>query len=57
MLLEMHTALGKPVVPEEHKMATVWSPPSFRGSGLVKEFFISYKIRESLPPLTDKTFQ
>jgi len=34
MLLEMQTALGRPVVPEEHRMATVWSPPSFKASGL-----------------------
>lgn len=30
----MQTALGKPVVPEEQRIAAVCSPPSFRGSGL-----------------------
>lgn len=34
MLFEMHTALGSPVVPEEFRMATVWSPPDLSGSGL-----------------------
>jgi len=52
----MQTALGNPVVPEEHMMATVCSPPSFNGSGLKKTLIFFSLWGYYFQALTGKTF-